>query len=42
MRSPPVGVDFNFNFNVAFPVALGTLEEDPNLKDMRFKLVPGK
>lgn len=41
-RSPPVGVDFNFDFNIYLPIAMATLEEDPNLKDMRFKLVPGK
>ena len=40
LRSPPVGVDFPFDFNLAYPVALATLEEDPNLKEMRFKLVP--
>lgn len=42
LRSPPDGVDFNFDFNLAYPVALATLEEDPNLKEMRFKLVPVK
>lgn len=40
LRSPPVGVDFQFDFNLAYPVAMATLEEDPNLKEMRFKLVP--
>jgi hypothetical protein len=42
MRSPPTGVDFQFDFNVAYPIAMATLEEDANLKDMRFKLVPAK
>lgn len=41
-RSPPVGVDFNFDFNTYLPIAMATLEEDPNLKEMRFNLVPGK
>lgn len=40
LRSPPVGVDFPFDFNLAYPVASATLEEDPNLNEMRFKLVP--
>lgn len=40
LKSPPVGVDFQFDFNLAYPVAMVTLEEDSNLKDMRFKLVP--
>jgi hypothetical protein len=40
LRSPPTGVDFQFDFNLAYPVAMATLEEDPNLKEMRFKLVP--
>lgn len=40
LRSPPPGVDYNFDFNLAYPIALVTLEEDKNLKDMRFKLVP--
>ncbi|CAF0853581.1 unnamed protein product [Brachionus calyciflorus] len=42
MRSPPLGVDFHFDFNLFLPIAMATLEEDPNLKEMRFKLVPGK
>lgn len=42
VRSPPPGVDFPFDFNAAYPIALATLDEDANLKDMRFKLVPGK
>jgi hypothetical protein len=42
LRCPPPGVDFPFDFNTAYPIALATLEEDQNLKDMRFKLVPGK
>ena len=42
LRSPPDGVDFNFDFTLAYPIALATLEEDSNLKEMRFKLVPVK
>lgn len=40
LRAPPPGVDFPFDFNVAYPVAIATLEEDPNLKEMRFTYVP--
>ena len=40
MRSPPAGVDFQFDFNVSYPVAMATLAEDPNLEKMRFDLVP--
>ena len=42
LRSPPDGVDFNFDYNLYYPIAIATLEEDPNLKTMRFKLVPAK
>ncbi|RNA31617.1 synapse-associated 1-like [Brachionus plicatilis] len=41
-RSPPVGVDFDFDLKIYLPIAMATLEEDSNLKDMRFQLVPGK
>ena len=39
---PSEGIDFPFDFNISYPIALATLEEDPNLKEMRFKLVPSK
>jgi hypothetical protein len=42
LRSPPNGVEFPFDFNVAYPIALAILEEDPNLKELRFRLVPQK
>lgn len=42
LRSPPDGVDFNFDYSLYYPIALATLEEDVNLKAMRFKLVPAK
>jgi hypothetical protein len=41
-RSPPETIDFHFDFKVAYPIALATLEEDENLREMRFKLVPGR
>ncbi|XP_050428012.1 synapse-associated protein of 47 kDa isoform X2 [Adelges cooleyi] len=40
VRSPPVGVDFNFDYATSYPVALSILSEDPNLEKMRFDLVP--
>ena len=40
LKSPPSGVDFHFDFDVAYPIAMAILEEDPALHDMRFKLVP--
>jgi hypothetical protein len=40
MRPPPSGAEFHFDFNIAYPVAMALLEEDPKLNEMRFKLVP--
>lgn len=40
LRPPPSGVDFEFNFNLSYPVAMVLLDEDPALSEMRFKLVP--
>ncbi|RZF34920.1 hypothetical protein LSTR_LSTR011414 [Laodelphax striatellus] len=40
VRSPPAGVDFQFDYEVSYPIALATLAEDPNLEKMRFELVP--
>ncbi|XP_046984757.1 synapse-associated protein 1-like isoform X2 [Schistocerca americana] len=40
VRSPPAGVDFHFDYEVSYPVAMATLAEDPNLEKMRFELVP--
>ena len=40
MRNPPAGVQFHFEYESSFPIALVMLEEDPNLKKMRFDLVP--
>nr|CAB3266748.1 synapse-associated protein 1 [Phallusia mammillata] len=42
LRSPPSGVQFNFEFEQMFPIAKATLKEDENLKKMRFTLVPTK
>ncbi len=40
VRSPPAGVEFNFEYDVTFPVAQAILAEDPNLEKKRFELVP--
>lgn len=40
VRSPPAGVDFQFDYEISYPVAMATLAEDPNLEKMRFELVP--
>lgn len=40
LRNPPAGVPFHFDFTVLNPVAIATLQEDPNLSKMRFDLVP--
>ncbi|KAG8313251.1 Synapse-associated protein 1 [Homalodisca vitripennis] len=40
VRSPPAGVDFQFDYETSYPVAMATLAEDPSLESMRFELVP--
>ncbi|KAB0800955.1 hypothetical protein PPYR_05309 [Photinus pyralis] len=40
VRSPPAGVDFQFNYDITYPVAMAIMEQDPNLEKMRFNLVP--
>ena len=40
VRSPPAGVEFQFDYDSFYPIALATLAEDPNLETMRFELVP--
>lgn len=40
LRAPPAGAQFEFDYQLAQPVALAVLEHDPNLTDMRFQLVP--
>ena len=42
MRDPPSGVDFYFDLAVVMPVALTILEQDQELQNMRFSLVPKK
>lgn len=40
VRSPPSGVDFQFEYEAYYPIALAILAEDPELEKMRFELVP--
>ena len=40
VRSPPAGVQFQFDYETFYPVAQATLAVDPNLETMRFELVP--
>ncbi|XP_017159954.1 synapse-associated protein 1 [Poecilia reticulata] len=40
LRNPPAGVQFHFDFEQTYPVALAMLEEDELLRKMRFHLVP--
>lgn len=40
LRCPPSGVQFQFDFEAMYPIALATLAEDPNLEKIRFELVP--
>ncbi|XP_056645292.1 synapse-associated protein of 47 kDa isoform X1 [Diorhabda carinulata] len=40
VRSPPAGVDFVFDYQVSYPVAMAIMEQDPNLEKMRYELVP--
>ncbi|XP_072036090.1 synapse-associated protein 1-like isoform X3 [Amphiura filiformis] len=40
LRNPPAGVQFHFEFEHMFPIAMATLQEDERLQKMRFELVP--
>ncbi|XP_044741206.1 synapse-associated protein of 47 kDa isoform X2 [Chrysoperla carnea] len=40
IRAPPAGVEFNFDYEVSYPIAVAIMAEDPNLEKMRFDLVP--
>lgn len=40
VRAPPAGVDFDFDYNKMYPVAVAIMNDDPNLSTMRFDLVP--
>lgn len=40
LRDPPAGVQFHFDIEQMYPVALVMLQEDELLNRMRFDLVP--
>lgn len=40
LRDPPAGVQFHFDFEQMYPIAMVMLEEDELLRKMRFHLVP--
>lgn len=40
VRSPPSGVQFEFDIDSMSPVAMALLQEDTNLEKMRFEIVP--
>ncbi|KAL1455438.1 hypothetical protein WDU94_009529 [Cyamophila willieti] len=40
VRSPPPGVDFDFDYEAQYPVAQAVLAEDPLLEKMKEELVP--
>ncbi|CAG9793184.1 unnamed protein product [Diatraea saccharalis] len=40
VRAPPAGVEFEFDYDKMYPVAVAIMAEDPNLEKMRFELVP--
>ncbi|XP_037868077.1 synapse-associated protein of 47 kDa isoform X3 [Bombyx mori] len=40
VRAPPAGVEFDFDYDKMYPVAVAIMTEDPNLEKMRFDLVP--
>lgn len=40
MRAPPAGVEFEFNYDVSYPIAVAIMSEDAALEKMRFELVP--
>lgn len=40
LREPPAGVQFQFDWEQMYPVAMIMLEEDELLRKMRFHLVP--
>ena len=40
LRNPPTGVQFHFDYETCYPVAMATLAEDDKLQKMRFELVP--
>uniref|UniRef100_A0A182KCI5 BSD domain-containing protein n=1 Tax=Anopheles christyi TaxID=43041 RepID=A0A182KCI5_9DIPT len=40
VRAPPTGVEFDFDYDSSYPVALAIMNDDKELEKMRFELVP--
>lgn len=40
VRAPPAAVDFQFDYDVSYPIAQAIMVDDPSLEKMRFELVP--
>lgn len=40
VRAPPAAVDFQFDYDLSYPVAQAIMAEDTALEKMRFELVP--
>ncbi|XP_050087234.1 synapse-associated protein of 47 kDa isoform X4 [Anopheles aquasalis] len=40
VRAPPAGVEFEFDYDSSYPVALAIMNDDKELEKMRFELVP--
>lgn len=40
VRAPPAGVEFEFDYDRLYPIALAIMNEDKELEKMRFELVP--
>lgn len=40
VRNPPVGVEFAFDMETFYPIALALLREDIELSKMRYDIVP--
>lgn len=40
LKSPPVGSDFEFDYNFCYPIAKAIMKEDPRLEKLRYELVP--
>lgn len=40
VRAPPAGIEYEFNYDQSYPTALAIMNEDKQLEQMRFELVP--
>ncbi|XP_019867671.2 synapse-associated protein of 47 kDa-like [Aethina tumida] len=40
IKSPPAGVNYEFDYDMSYPMAIAIMKQDPNLEKMRYNLVP--